>query len=56
MANLAELFQRLEKFEKTQKELQASKAELEATIKSLKKRHRGSARYCGPIETIFQHA
>jgi len=37
MANLAELFQRLEKFERTQKELQASKAEMAATIQALQK-------------------
>lgn len=37
MANLTELFKRLEMFEQTQQELQSQKTEMQATIQSLQK-------------------
>jgi len=37
MANLTELFKRLEMFEQTQQELQSQKEEMQASIQSLRK-------------------
>jgi len=37
MPNLSELFERLEQFEQTQRQLQSEKDEMQATIKSLQK-------------------
>jgi len=37
MANLTELFKRLEKFEQTQRQLQSQKDEMQATIQALQK-------------------